>query len=145
MSPAVQGGSHWLLTGEGQLEDSEGWARAIKRVLHLLLLHGGQVCCEAADHAACVRRCLRLTALAACPGAVAPLQEVFEIGRRHKVMNPEKMRSEYGKLMYMLMDSADRNVQVRAAKGGGDAHLQESAWVAWEGGMLFGWRMCWHC
>jgi hypothetical protein len=27
-------------------------------------------------------------------------------------MNPEKMRSEFGKLMYMLMDSADTHVQV---------------------------------
>ena len=26
-------------------------------------------------------------------------------------MNPEKMRSEYGKLLYLLMDSADTNVQ----------------------------------
>ena len=38
-------------------------------------------------------------------------QDVFEIGRRHKVMNPEKMRSEYGKLVYMLMDSSDRHIQ----------------------------------
>jgi hypothetical protein len=40
------------------------------------------------------------------------LQDVFEIGRRYKIMNPEKMRSEFGKLMYMLMDSADTHVQV---------------------------------
>eukprot|EP00878_Enallax_costatus_P015187 GHUV01015899.1.p1 GENE.GHUV01015899.1~~GHUV01015899.1.p1 ORF type:complete len:497 (+),score=185.62 GHUV01015899.1:58-1548(+) len=38
-------------------------------------------------------------------------QDVFEIGRRYKIMNPEKMRSEFGKLMYMLMDSADMTVQ----------------------------------
>lgn len=41
-----------------------------------------------------------------------PLQAVFEVGRRYKIMNPDKMRSEYGKLMYLLMDSADAHVQV---------------------------------
>lgn len=38
-------------------------------------------------------------------------QTVFEIGRRYKIMNPDKMRSEYGKLMYMLMDSAESHIQ----------------------------------
>ncbi|KAI9320031.1 hypothetical protein BX666DRAFT_2025055 [Dichotomocladium elegans] len=38
-------------------------------------------------------------------------QQVFEVGRRHKIMNPEKMRSNYGKLMYMLMDSVTHDVE----------------------------------
>ncbi|GAX77609.1 hypothetical protein CEUSTIGMA_g5053.t1 [Chlamydomonas eustigma] len=38
-------------------------------------------------------------------------QAVFEVGRRYKIMNPDKMRSEYGKLMYLLMDSSDPRIQ----------------------------------
>lgn len=32
-------------------------------------------------------------------------QELFELGRRYKIMNPEKLRGEYGKLMYLLQDA----------------------------------------
>ncbi|KAG2445151.1 hypothetical protein HYH02_008619 [Chlamydomonas schloesseri] len=38
-------------------------------------------------------------------------QDIFELGRRYKILNPDKMRSEYGKLMYMLMDSAEPAIQ----------------------------------
>lgn len=38
-------------------------------------------------------------------------QDCFEVGRRHKVMNPERMRDSYGKLIYMLMDSSEPEME----------------------------------
>lgn len=39
------------------------------------------------------------------------LQQVLEIARRYKITNPEKMRSEYGKLVYLMQDAVEESIQ----------------------------------
>ncbi|KAJ0400869.1 hypothetical protein ATCC90586_002571 [Pythium insidiosum] len=41
----------------------------------------------------------------------AAFQELFELGRRYKIMNPEKLRGEYGKLMYLLQDASSPEIR----------------------------------
>ena len=44
--------------------------------------------------------------------ACAPFfRRVFEVGRRHKIMNPAKMRDTYGKMMCILQDASGRDVR----------------------------------
>jgi hypothetical protein len=44
-------------------------------------------------------------------GAEQFFQTAFEIARRYKILNPERMRADYGKLLYMLQDSRFTDVQ----------------------------------
>ncbi|KAF1783971.1 Protein of unknown function DUF2009 [Phytophthora cactorum] len=39
-------------------------------------------------------------------------RQVFEIGRRYKVMNPERMRNNYGKMIYLLQDANLREIGI---------------------------------
>lgn len=39
------------------------------------------------------------------------LQNILEIARRYKITNPEKMRSEYGKLVYLMQDAASPEIK----------------------------------
>jgi hypothetical protein len=39
------------------------------------------------------------------------LRDKLEIARRYKITNPEKMRSEYGKLVYLMQDAVSSDIQ----------------------------------
>jgi hypothetical protein len=44
-------------------------------------------------------------------GSAEFFQRAFEIARRYKIMNPEKMRTAYGKMIYLLQDSMLPDIQ----------------------------------
>lgn len=39
------------------------------------------------------------------------IQDLLEIARRYKITNPEKMRSEYGKLIYLMQDAVSDSIK----------------------------------
>merc|ERR1712216_577626 len=53
-------------------------------------------------------------------------QTVLEIGRRYKILNPERMRDSYGKLMYFLQDSCKPEVREIKAKEAAIKHLSKT-------------------
>jgi hypothetical protein len=61
------------------------------------------------------RQGLRLTKLMKAGGCRANEEfyaRAFEIARRYKIMNPQKMRSNYGKMMCLLQDSKRQDVDM---------------------------------
>lgn len=80
------------------------------------------------NHPPCVcalTACPRSAPLHSAPTPRPPAQRHLAAPPTHmlpchpQIMSCEKMRSEYGKLMYMLMDSSDSNIQVGGKGGGG--------------------------
>jgi hypothetical protein len=37
--------------------------------------------------------------------------QMFELAGCHKIMNPEKMRAEHGKMIYLLQDAGSPSIQ----------------------------------